>query len=245
MDFSKRAFVSAGVAGLGGVVLSRLSPQSQGQTFNPVLIRPPGACAEREFLQLCVQCGLCMKICPTNALHPTTFEAGLEGIWTPVLIPMLGYCDYECTLCGEVCPTGAIAKLPLLEKKKVRIGLATFDTTRCLPYAYNRDCIVCEEHCPTPQKAIYFVQKEITRRDGTLLVVKQPMVDTDLCIGCGICEKECVFKDRAAIRVTSANESRHPKNQPILPSLGGELPLLPPTTTPAQGSDPYANPYGG
>jgi MauM/NapG family ferredoxin protein len=216
LDLSKRALLGAGAAAVGGVFLSRLSPQAQGRMYNPSLIRPPGALPEREFLQRCIACGLCMKVCPTNGLHPTLLQAGLDGLWTPQLIPQIGYCEQECNLCGQVCPTGAIEPLTVEEKKKVKIGLATIDTNRCLPYAYQRECIICEEHCPVATKAIYFIEKEIQLRDGTTRVLKQPRVDPDLCTGCGICEAKCVFKDLPAIRVTSAGETRHPDNQPIL-----------------------------
>jgi len=230
---TRRGAIKALAAGLGGLLVLRLPPQARARAYNPALVRPPGARSEREFLQRCVQCGLCMKACPTNALQPTLLEAGLEGLWTPVLVPRLGYCEYECKLCGEVCPTEAIQRLTLAEKKETRIGLAVIDTTRCLPYAYGRSCIVCEEHCPVPEKAIYFVETEVPLRGGGTRVLKQPKVDADRCIGCGICEAKCPFQDRAAIRVTSAGESRHPDNQPILP---GAEPL---------DADPYADPYGG
>jgi Pyruvate/2-oxoacid:ferredoxin oxidoreductase delta subunit len=138
-----------------------------------------------------------------------------------MLVSRIGYCEYECNLCGLVCPTGAIQPLTIQQKKQVKIGLATIDTTRCLPYAYGRDCIVCEEHCPIPSKAIYFLEKEITLRDGKTRIVKQPLVDADLCTGCGICENKCPFRDKPAIFVTSAGESRHPGNQPILPGGTG------------------------
>jgi hypothetical protein len=39
---------------------------------------------------------LCMKACSTNALQPAPGEAGPEGIWTPVLKPRIGYCEYYC-----------------------------------------------------------------------------------------------------------------------------------------------------
>ncbi|MEA3365861.1 MAG: 4Fe-4S binding protein [Candidatus Hydrogenedentes bacterium] len=219
-DLGRRATIGAAAGGLASLFLFRSTPQAQGKTYNPALIRPPGAREEHEFLARCVHCGLCMKVCPTNALQPTTFEAGLEGVWTPMLVPKIGYCEYECNLCGQVCPTQAIQPLLLEEKKKVRIGLATIDTTRCIPYAYERNCIVCEEHCPVPGKAIYTVDKEITTRSGEKIVVKQPHVDPNKCIGCGICESKCPFADKPAIRVTSANESRHPDNQPILVGIG-------------------------
>ena len=76
--------------------------------YNARLIRPPGSVEEDEFLARCIRCGECMKVCPNNAIHPTLFEAGLEGIWSPTLIMRVGYCESTCTLCGQVCPTGAI-----------------------------------------------------------------------------------------------------------------------------------------
>lgn len=217
LDVSKRAMFAAGLGGLGGLLTMRMSPQSQQKEYNPSLIRPPGARPEREFLQRCLQCGACMKACPTNALQPAIMEAGIEGIWSPVLTPRVGYCEYECNACTQICPTEAIEPLSIEEKKEVKIGLAAFDTARCLPYAYSRECMVCEEHCPLPLKAIYFIPTEVRLRDGTTRTVKQPRVDPDLCTGCGVCEWACVFKDKPAIWVTSANESRHPDNQAILP----------------------------
>lgn len=239
LKLTKRAFLASGLAGVGGVLASHLSPQSQQRVFNPALIRPPGALEEREFLAKCLQCGLCMKACPTGGLQPTTFEAGWEGLWTPRLVPSRGYCEFNCNLCGQVCPTGAIQPLALDEKKKTRIGMATVDTTRCLPYAYDRNCIVCEEHCPVPTKAIYFVEKELHLREGGTRIVKQPKVDPNLCTGCGICENKCVFEDFPAIRVTSAGETRHTKNQPILVGSSPSAPSPPP---PASSG---GNPYGG
>jgi len=238
LDLSKRALLASGAGGLCGVILFRLDPQTQQRIYNPDLIRPPGARPERDFLKRCLKCGVCMKACPTNAIQPTLFEGGLEGVWSPRLVMRLGYCDYNCNLCGKVCPTEALQPLLLEEKKKVKIGLASFDITRCLPYAYNRECMVCEEHCPIPQKAIYFLLEEVTLRDGGKRVVKRPRVDPELCTGCGICENVCVFKDRAAIRVTSANETRHAGNRPILAGFSS-----PETSAPAPSQE--ADPYGG
>lgn len=233
LDVSRRALFASALSGVGAALMFRIRPQAQGRTYNPALIRPPGSQAEPEFLRRCIQCGLCMKVCPTNALHPTFAEAGIEGLWTPRLVPRIGYCDYECNRCGQVCPTGAIQPLSLEQKKQVKIGLASFDTTRCLPYAYGRSCVVCEEHCPTPTKAIFGVEREVALRDGRTRVVRQPYVDVSLCIGCGTCENVCPFKDQPAVRVTSANETRHRANQPVLPG--------------AEGYDPYgpANGAGG
>ncbi len=220
LGLSRRAALGSAAAGLVGLAFLRATPLGRRRKYHPRLIRPPGSRPEPEFLARCTGCGLCMKVCPTGAIQPAITEAGLEGLWTPRLIPKLGYCDYNCTLCGQVCPTGAIEAMDVEEKQQTKIGLASFDTSRCLPYAYARECIVCEEHCPVPDKAIYTVDVEVEDHDGNRLVVKQPRVDPDRCIGCGICENKCVFTDRAAIRVSSANEARNPDNQPILPDYG-------------------------
>jgi formate hydrogenlyase subunit 6/NADH:ubiquinone oxidoreductase subunit I len=158
-----------------------------------------------------------MKVCITGGLQPTLLEADIEGIWSPVLVPRIGYCEYRCTLCGQVCPTGAIKKLSLEEKAKVRIGLAMIDKGRCLPFAHSTPCIVCEEVCPTPKKAIWFEEARVRNRAGKTLTVKQPHVDLELCIGCGICETKCPVLGQPAIAVTSISESRSRDNQLLLP----------------------------
>ncbi|MGA2061788.1 MAG: 4Fe-4S binding protein [Thermoguttaceae bacterium] len=224
IDLGRRGMMAATIGGLVTLAAMRISPQARGRTFNPMLIRPPGARPEREFLERCTGCGLCMKVCPTGGLQPTLTEAGFEGLWTPMLVPQIGYCDYMCNLCGQVCPTEAIEPLKLEDKHATRIGLASFDVTRCIPYAYGRNCMVCEEHCPIPDKAIYCLDVEFQDRNGEKKTIKQPHVDAEKCIGCGICEHVCPYKDRPAIRVNSANESRNTDNQPILGS-GEDYPV--------------------
>lgn len=224
VDLGRRELMAGVGAGAAALLFMRTTPQARGTEFNPKLIRPPGARAEPDFLARCIGCGACMRVCPTGGLHPCTTDAGVDGLWTPKLVPKIGYCEYECNACGQVCPTGAIATLSLEDKQAVRIGLARFDTGRCLPYAYGRNCMVCEEHCPVPDKAIYFIETAVTMRDGATTSVLQPRVDPDKCIGCGICENVCPFQDMPAIRVTSANESRHPDARPILPGGGFSYP---------------------
>jgi MauM/NapG family ferredoxin protein len=226
VDLSKRAVLTGAVGGVAALALLRITPQARGNTFHPRLIRPPGAREEGEFLKRCTACGLCMKVCPSGGLQPCWTEAGLEGLWTPRLVPQIGPCKQECpTLCGQVCPTGAIQPLSVEEKAQTKIGLAAFDVTRCIPYAYGRPCMVCEEHCPVATKAIYYVEVEVELHEDENYqkqkrTVQQPRVDVSLCTGCGECEKACVFHDRPAVRVFSAGESRNPGNQPALGDVG-------------------------
>jgi len=118
-----------------------------------------------------------MKVCPNTALHPTLEQAGLEGLWTPTLVPRIGYCEPSCVLCSEVCPTGAIWQITPREKgwvvgvgqqsQPVRLGTAFYDRSRCLPWAMATDCIVCEEWCPVSPKAIYVQEAQVVDAEGT------------------------------------------------------------------------------
>ena len=56
---------------------------------------------------------------------------------------------------------------------------------------------------------------------GAKVTVKQPRVDPDLCIGCGICENKCPVRGQAAVRVASVGETRNPENQVLLPDVYG------------------------
>ena len=165
------------------------------------LLRPPGVRNEDEFLSKCVRCGECMKVCLKSALYPAAWQAGIEGIYTPLVIPRLGYCEYNCTLCGQVCPTGAIPNLPVDIKHREVIGKAVLDKNHCLPFAQKTDCMVCEEHCPIPSKAIRSREVKTLGLDGRLKNVKEPYVLEDLCNGCGICENVCPLETKAGIEV--------------------------------------------
>lgn len=165
-------------------------------------IRPPGVGTDdAQFTELCIKCGLCLKVCLTGGLQPAITEAGLSGLWTPHLVSRLGDCAFECNLCGRVCPTGAIPNLPLDEKKLFKMGVAVIDKMRCIPYITGHNCSVCEEHCPTPDKAILLRGKWVTNDEGEREELLRPIVDEMTCIGCGICERVCPVVGLSAIRV--------------------------------------------
>lgn len=220
LSLSRRSLLAA-LAG-GALLPAFTAVRGLAKAPDPLLIRPPGALVEEEFLGRCVRCGECMKVCIGNALHPTLLEAGIEGIFSPRLVARLGYCEFNCTLCGQVCPSGALRALPLPEKQVLKIGHAFFDRDRCLPYAKGIPCMVCEEHCPTPDKAIRFRPATVLNDQDRETEVLQPYVVDHLCIGCGICEHKCPLPDRAAIVVTAAGEARHPDR--ALPAAGSGYP---------------------
>ncbi|MHC4293906.1 MAG: 4Fe-4S binding protein, partial [Planctomycetota bacterium] len=157
-DISRRGFALSLASGLTGLWAIRLAG-TIGENWYNKIIRPPGSLEESEFLKRCIKCGQCMRVCPTNVLQLAGFEGGLENLWTPVFNNRIGSsgCQLNCVSCGQVCPTSAIRPITLDEKLgqgeftdagPIKIGTAFFDRNRCLPWAMNRPCIVCEENCP-------------------------------------------------------------------------------------------------
>ena len=222
-DLRRRQLVTGALAGFALAPVLRAERQARP-------LRPPGALEESAFLARCIRCGECLKVCPNNALQPAWSEAGVEGLWTPVLVPRTGYCAASCTLCGAVCPTGAIWEFTAREKgwsggrspglkhdaAPIRVGTAFYDHGRCLPWAMATECIVCEEWCPTSPKAIYLRPAEVAAPDGSMQTVRQPYLDPRQCVGCGACEFACPVRGQPAIYVTSVGESRSPTNQMLL-----------------------------
>ncbi len=225
-DLGRRRTLTGIAAGAAAVPLLRANT-GLGKSRNDRLLRPPGALDEPDFLSRCIRCGECMKVCPNNALQPTLTQAGLEGLWTPTLVPRIGYCEPSCVLCSEVCPTGAIWQITPQEKgwvvgvgsaqsQPMRLGTAFYDRGRCLPWAMATDCIVCEEWCPVSPKAIYVVEAEVVDAEGRTKTLKQPHVDPSRCVGCGACEYACPLQEHPAVYVTSIGESRSPSSQILL-----------------------------
>ena len=181
-DLSRRGFIVSAVSGVMAAPVMRLGGAT-GPNWNPGLIRPPGALPEEAFLTRCIKCGQCMRVCPTNVIHPAGFEAGLEGLWTPKLSFRAGTsgCQHTCIACGNLCPTAAIRPIGPDERLgrnsfagrgPIRIGTAFVDRGRCLPWAMDRPCIVCQENCPVSPKAIFTREVFNSVRTNAPLTVK-------------------------------------------------------------------------
>jgi ferredoxin-type protein NapF len=185
---------SLAFGGFSALVIKTNPLQTESGLKNNRLIRPPGALPEEQFVSACTGCGECLKVCPNNALQSTFLEAGLAGLYTPRLVPRIGYCEEFCNFCGKVCPTEAIRYLPFEEKRLLQMGVAHVDKTRCIAWDTEKICLVCNEQCS--YHAIVGDDK------------KRPVVKEEKCTGCGICENKCPVDGEAAIIVHSSGAQK-------------------------------------
>jgi len=197
----RRGLLVAAASGVTAAVASRVG-LSAGPGETPPL-RPPGSVPEEQFLDLCVRCGLCMQVCPGPVLHPAGLEAGLEGLWTPVVVPSRAGCHPDCTFCTQVCPTGAIRPLSAAQKRHARIGLARVDRAACLAHTGRQDCRLCYEECAAAgydaieMRTIRLELGDIPEGTFSEMELEEmsridaPFVRADACVGCGLCEYRC------------------------------------------------------
>ena len=192
VPLSRRGFVAGALGGAAGAFgVGQLSAAA----FEPP-VRPPGSVPEREFLRMCVRCGLCFKACPNDVLQPMAFEQGLDSLWTPQVVASWSGCEPTCNNCGQVCLTGAIRALPLQEKRSARMGLAVVDQRTCLPYAGREACRMCVDECNAAgYNAIELIRVHVEiDADGQPVEgsgYAAPVVLADRCVGCGLCQTRC------------------------------------------------------
>jgi len=192
-EFLTRMGQGAAVAATGGLIWSYLLREQAHAT--PTGIRPPGALAEPDFSAKCIKCGQCVRACPYDTLKLATVGEAVP-IGTPYFTPRETPC-YMCIdiPCKVACPTGALDP-GLADINDSRMGLAVIDIENCLSWQGLR-CEICHRVCPVPDKAIT-VEHHPRRLSKHAMFV--PIVHSDYCTGCGLCEEACPT-DEAAIRV--------------------------------------------
>ncbi len=155
-------------------------------------IIPPGALSTKNMKDHCTACQLCVLACPNSVLRPSN---KLMTFMQPEMSYERGYCRPECTECSQVCPTGAINAITAADKSAISIGQVVWIKDNCVVNKDKIQCHNCERHCPTG--AIILVDKD----PGSGNSLKIPVVDNELCTGCGACENLCPARPFSAIYV--------------------------------------------
>ena len=170
----------------------------QGQSLPAGYIRPPGALPEDEFLSACVRCGICVRDCPYGILKLAELGRDNAATGTPYFLARTGPCEMcEDIPCIPNCPSNALDHA-LTDINKARMGLAVvIDQENCIAFQGLR-CEVCYNVCPLRGKAITLEYQPNKRSGRHALFI--PVVHSDACTGCGLCEKACIL-EREAIKV--------------------------------------------
>ena len=163
------------------IVKETLNPDDSENINNHIpKLRPPGAVVEEKFLQLCDGCEECADACEYGVLKLLSDEN--DSNVTPIIIPSENPC-YMCKdfLCIEACNRGALLK----KNKKKGIGNAYIVKKKCFAYN-NQMCDYCFDRCPEQGKAI-------------IMENGKPIIITEKCTGCGMCEYICPAPDKGVI----------------------------------------------
>ena len=192
-EFLIKAAQGAAAAACGGLVWAHLLRQEAAASV--LALRPPGALAETDFAAVCIKCGQCTQACPYDTLRMAPAESDMP-IGTPYFVPRETPC-YMCSdiPCQAACPTGALDPA-LKDIADSRMGLAVIDAESCLSWQGLR-CEVCYRVCPVKGQAISIRNHP---RQTSKHAVFVPVVHSQACTGCGMCEEACPT-EQAAIRV--------------------------------------------
>ena len=181
---------------------------------SPLTLRPPAALDEDDFLKTCIKCGLCAEACVNrpqnrdkngNQKKGTIKMAKAEDsvtIGTPFFTPR----DVPCFMCEDipcvpVCPTGALditkvtnPKTTELDFRLMDMGVAVVDVHSCIAF-WGLQCDACYRACPLLDEAIKLVYNRNSRTGKHAFL--EPVINPDVCTGCGLCEKACVTEKPA------------------------------------------------
>jgi len=201
---------SVGLTALGGLLWSGYTDEVKA---SPLVLRPPGALVEEDFLKACIKCGLCAEACVNRESNrdkngnqrPGTLQMAKGGdhrmIGTPFFVPT----EVPCYMCDDipcvpVCPSGALNEESVTDEKgkldinEAKMGLAVVHKESCIAF-WGIQCDACYRACPLMDEAITleYQKNERTGKHAFLL----PLVHSDVCTGCGLCEKACVTEKPA------------------------------------------------
>ncbi len=203
-----------GLSILGGTVWGAYVSEAK---TDPLVLRPPGALKEEDFLKKCIKCGLCVEACKNRDSNPdrtkstATLKLAAPGDHKPIGTPYFIPREIPCYMCEDipcvpVCPSGAldvdsVSSIKdgekVLDINKARMGVAVVDEEHCIAF-WGIQCDACYRACPLIDEAIKLEYRRNPRTGKHAFLL--PVVYSDVCTGCGLCEKACVT-EKAAIYV--------------------------------------------
>lgn len=168
-----------------------------------MILRPPGAIAEPEFLSVCIKCGQCVEACPFGTLTLAGFGSG-KPVGTPYFTARI----IPCKMCKDIpcvpaCPTAALSAKSVssadgkLDINLARMGLAVIDRNTCVAY-WGLQCDACYRVCPLIDKAITLDMYRNERTGKHAFIA--PVIQSEHCTGCGMCERACI-NEKASVYV--------------------------------------------
>ncbi|MCH9813381.1 MAG: ferredoxin-type protein NapG [Epsilonproteobacteria bacterium] len=202
---------SVGVTALGGLMWTGYLEEAKAA---PLILRPPGAVPESDFLNMCIKCGQCAEACKNRDSNPdlthqkSTLVMARPGDGMPIGTPFFKPQDIPCYMCEDipcvpVCPTGALDEELVsvmnennkeLDINKARMGLAVVDEESCVAF-WGIQCDACHRACPLLDEAITLEYRRNERTGKHAYLI--PVVHSDICTGCGLCEYACITKKPA------------------------------------------------
>ncbi len=143
-------------------------------TKGSFVLLPPGVASEKQFLQTCTECYECVSFCPHEALRVCR-DPENDFFGKPIIVPSEQPCfmcsDYPCI---SACQPGALQRA-FAQKLN---GVARINKNLCLAYS-GLFCRACVNACPLANEAI------------SVNAAGRPVVNEEICTGCGICEYQC------------------------------------------------------
>ena len=134
-----------------------------------LVLRPPWAVAEEQFVADCTRCNECITICPEKII-----QQGQGGF--PEIVFSHSGCEF-CEDCLAVCKPKVLNKL---DKDQSAWDIKATITSKCIAY-HGTICRTCGEACN--DDAIHF--KLEAGKVGT------PILTEAQCTGCGFCIAMC------------------------------------------------------
>ena len=188
---------ATGLAILGGLTWSAYVSEVKA---TELILRPPGALKEEDFLSTCIKCGMCVEECPFD-----TLKLAKPGDNKPLGTPYFEPRDIPCYMCTDIpcvpiCPTDALDitseqnEKKQLDINKSQMGVAMIDHNSCIAF-WGIQCDACYRACPLLGEAIS-IEYTKNARTGKHAFLK-PIVHADVCTGCGLCEHACVTQKPA------------------------------------------------